>query len=523
MNNDKDVLEEMKKDENGKDGITVGVDMNSQSEMTDKVVKKKKHKIIIPIVVVLAIIIGLILFLTNSSTRRKIAMKRGEHYLAELEYAEAVAQYQVALDIDEKRGDESDDVNEKLEYIISVAEERMTEELYSDAVEILTPITMVTSSDEDVEETVLYATELKSKSEIYVRAYELLKLADEAFEAGEYEKAVELYDQVAELLNDDTLIQPRRSLAWLYKKLIELWLAKDYDQMFKYLDSNEFKPVVDYMDKANPQHVICMDQDYDLYIVLSDGTLYVRDGDFSGNETMTGTAVISCVNCYAVYSGDWKNNIPCGNGTVTIGKKRNRGVGYSVNDVEYSGAFADGIADGGMKYTDDNIKDIPFTVAESNLEVFKIDEKNRIWVTDMIGEYYYVAGEEKSKVDNYIFGVPGFGGTEDLFVINQRQFDDEPPVITYDTFVGDTGFDYKNDVQAEDAIDGIINVKCDRNYDKDRKKITYSFSATDREGNSAYLTIVENVTIEWVEINDAWGCGAEPRERYRVESIKEGE
>ena len=491
----------------------------NNTDSADNVLQKKKGKMPVVIVgIALAIVLILVLVLTSAPVRRKIAMGLGERYLSELKYEQALAQYQAALDIDAKRGDSSEDINDKLKEVVAAAEEKIEEELYVDAIDILEPVTNLSTADDQVVYTISYSWELKSEAEEVVRAYELLDEANKAFEAGEYEKAIDLYDQVVKILNDEDIVQPRRNLAAAYKELIELWNAKDYDSLMTFMDYR-MDAVIDQLQVENPQHVICRNGDKDLFVVLDQDVIYIKEGKDTPDESGKATALISCVNCNAIYTGDWKDGIPDGDGEVVIGLKRNNSS--ISNGVKYSGNFSGGIAAGGMKYSDNELTDIPFNVSQGKLQIFKVDDKDRLWVADKVGDNYYIYRKLKSWIDEKVVGVPGFGGVEESFAIEQRRFDDKPPVFIYDTFVGDTGFDYSKDVRAEDDVDGVVSVKCDKNYDKNKGKITYSFTATDNEGNTAYLKIVEKVTTYWEDVFDDWGCGMELRERYTVESIKE--
>lgn len=449
--------------------------------------KKKKNKFpIIIAIAVIAAVLGSVLYFTSDGVKRRKAMEEGDRFLSGMQYEQALAQYQAALNIDAKREERSDDVNERIKGIISTAEDFIADENYDDAIKTLVPVLALSSSDTGVKGTIQQAENLTKKANDRIEGKNLLAQADKAFEEGRYGEAVEIYGQVVEVLGDENIVKPRRGLSVSYQKLVELWLAEDYEGVAKHIDSKYFQNAIDYMETENPQFVI-IDDNNKLKIEMRGDTIYVLGGNIVDLAEGTGMAVISTLNCYAIYSGEWKESVPHGKGEVVLWNKRDS----IQSGTGLKSTFNDGIANGTVLYSSAVLDSIPLEVNNGSVKIVKKDEKDRFWVTESVNDHYFIISN-KDILSTYICGVPGYGGAEDLLLVNEKVIDTEPPVFECSTYVGDTEFDVSRDIKAHDNVDGYVKVHCTKEVDEYREIITYNLSASDEEGNTSTMKVYEH-------------------------------
>ena len=459
--------------------------------LTNETNTTKKKKNLIPIIIavaVIAAILGAVLYFTSDGVKRNKAMEEGDRYLSGLQYEQALAQYQVALNIDAKRQERSDDVNQRIQGLISTAEDFIGAEDYEGAIKTVAPILLLSSSDSGIKETIQKAEEITKNANNKLEGNNLLEQADLAFEEGRYKEAEELYDQVILELEDETIVTPKRELSINYQKLIELWEAGDYTGVAKYVDSNEADDIIKYMDTENPQYIKCKDN---LIVSMKDDMIYVMGGELT-QEKAEGKelVVISGINCYAIYSGIMKDNIPDGEGEVAIWDKNVKELDITGGTV-FKGDFSTGLADGVMLYSNKDYKDIPINMNKGQINIVKTDEQGRLWITDIdTEEHFFFVNNDSKWMDDYQAGVPGYGGNEKSFVIFDGIIDREPPTFSYSVKVGDRRFN-PSDIHARDNIDSNVDITYKKTTTGEwwDGVDTYVFTATDDEGNTAKLTV----------------------------------
>ena len=462
--------------------------VSSVSEESKDTKKKKNPLPFIVAGVVILAILGVVLYITSDGVRRRQAMEEGDKYLSAVQYEQALASYQAVLDIDMKRQVLSPDVVERVGGIIGEAEELVGNGEYEKAIDLIDKVLVLSSGNSDIQQLRARAEEIKHSAEGTIKGKDYLEQAKQAFLEGRYQEAVELYDLALEALGADAIVEPERTLADRYRKLIELWEAADYKGVAEYVDSTEFDAVIDYMQIENPQYVICKDN---LIITLKDNNLFVTGGDLTkdvsdGQEK----AVIVTANKYTLFSGQMKQRVPEGEGEFIIW---NKGTDIS-SGAGLKGEMTNGILNGVVYYSNSTYNNIPINISEGKLGIVKTDDHNHFWLsdTDEEGRFYYI-NEDNFWVDEYVSGTPGYGGTDDIFDLMDRILDTIPPVFTCSAHVNDERFS-TSQVKATDNIDGDITSKISvskrQTGDSWWGTTIYTFTVSDEDGNTAKMTVV---------------------------------
>lgn len=473
-----------------------------------------------------AIVVATVVYVNSPNYKAYQALELGERYLEEMDYERAVVKFIEALELAPRDQEIAAAIYGHLNDLLILAQDYGESNDYGTEREIAALVLRFDSKNSQGDE--LLADSLSKDQngrELFDRANALIRDADkrelidqgnQAFENGDYEDAREKYEQAVEKGATEDEVSPELPLCRAYLDLLDLCGQGDWQGVADYIDSVKFDPIADYMDVANPQYAsryvnILITRKDDCYIVITED--WTADGT-SGY----GTAVISSANTYAIYEGEWKDSVPNGYGILRIWYKN-----QTMEDcIQYSGSFEDGLLNGEADLNvlvDGNAVNLDITVSSGSVQVFTTDEEGRVWLRDAVDDstntYIVIvdnAKENNGAIADYIAGVPGYGGSDDIISVYYLIFDTEPPVLKC-SLKRNTWYNTSWEVQipigygitASDNVDGDITDRITYTSTKEQTdwqkqygysyndweyRLTVVYSAKDTFGNVATLTVL---------------------------------
>lgn len=473
----------------------------TQEQVQADMARGKKKNVLIWIIaavvaVAAAIVIGVLVYINSPSYKAGRALAAAERYLDEMDYEQAVLQFQLALELDPDNEELAAAINGHLQEFLQMAES------YGEAGDYNMERRMASY-------VLLFQEENEQAEALIARAgvQELLEQARKEFDAGNYEGAKEKYTEALNGGAGEDEVNPYLPLCDAYRKLLALCEAGDWTGVAGYIDSGEFDVIAGWMGTMNPQFAAG-----NVQIVMGekDGSYYVITGDLNKeNGAGYGTGVVSSANTYAIYSGSWADYVPEGEGTLRVWYK-NEDM-YAGN--YYTGSFAGGVLDGSATLNtpvNGNATDLGIAVSAGRVSVFKTDEEGNVWLLDSTDAGAYVVEgvtEEAGTVGGYSAGVPGFGGSDARLSVTYMLFDSEPPVLSCSLTVGrwyelswtSTNVPIGRGITAVDNVDGDITDRITNTSNRVKNSwgekadwafgLVVEYSATDAAGNTGTLTV----------------------------------
>lgn len=474
---------------------------------------RNEFYILIPVVVILLAFGTVMGYQMTPGQRAARVFAAGEKYLNDLNYSQAYAQFAKALAIDPNNEEVAKAVNSHLNELIETAEGVKTrEECETTLVQIESALGYADSFDSDV---VNVIREERVGVENHIEILDTVDRAEELFAEGKYKEAIDQYEEAEKKGATKEELSTNYELSSIYLKLVSLCNEGKWEEVANFIDSNDFSTVIKNIDDNT---VIYIGESTNVIVGRSGNDIYVLNGKLD-KEKSDGESigVISGDNSYALYSGEWKELKPNGEGTLEIWNKRDK-IGDAIR---IEGTFADGLLYGDAFYTGGNIEKTVITAQSGNLKITGIDSEGNVQIDGDNGGYIISGIPTKNgEIDGYLIGVPGFGGSEHKIEVGM--LDNEPPVFkcglstsgwkTYTAFDGTTHkyadgkyYNVSNiigyNITATDNMDGDITSKIETSVSKGTHKddvgwgvkdypLTVKYTVTDSVGNTSTMTVL---------------------------------
>lgn len=489
--------------------------MRRSEEEQEKVSKKKL--VITTLGIALGVLIGVmigIFFYNAPGQKANRYLDIGEKYLGELNYVDAVIQFQNAYDIDPYNTELVSAIDEHLKKMIEMAEEAGARGDFETELSILESVSAFSTERSPISDTLATVQKNIEISEKRAHISKLIEEADEDYDSGDYKDAEGKYEQAVDEGADNENVSPRLGLSKAFQKLIALCKDSDWEGIAHYVDNADFNDIITTLSNENPIFVIA---DKGLIIGSNTEGIYVINGDLE-ESVSNGNAVgvISAANTYSVYDGEWKGYKPDGSGKLTIWNKNEGIASASI----FKGNMSDGVFSGDVTADSGEVKSARLDVKSGNVTVEEVDDNQNAWLSRDGGNRGIIAIDIKENggvLEDFKNGVPCFGGSDQKLELEAKMIDSTPPVLSsgfkpgqwYSGYNRTESYDDYPDIigykiSAIDDIDGDITERITHkakkhpaydemvggmNMDNWFYGLTVIYTVTDDAGNTATMTV----------------------------------
>lgn len=374
--------------------------------------KKKSLKWIVGVItmVMAAVVIGFVTYTQSPSYRAKQQLDLGEKYLEDMDYEQAIANFQLALEIEPDNADVATAIMAHMDDFYQQAR------VYGDQGEF--------AAEKNI------AVFMLSVDENSYQA--MIAEAEAAYGTGDIKTAKDAYEKAKKAGAKAEDADPGIELCDAVLKLLELCEAGNFSGVVDFINTADFEPVKNML--AEGKQISCSGE-IPIIIGLNEGSYYVACGDIEGGILNgNGTAMISSINTNSIYEGSFSENKPEGSGKLSIW---NKNESISVASV-YEGVFEEGILNGKANYVA-QMYDTPITPIEGwKEEIIITAVQGKIKVGDYWGDlelsndefadmpledryvFYCLEYEEEENgfIYNYVAGVPGYGGSDKVIIVH---------------------------------------------------------------------------------------------------------
>jgi len=484
--------------------------------------KKIKTRGIIRIIAAILIVAGVssVMYVNSDAHKANQQIKLALKYIDELEYEQAVAAFQKALELDPN--------NEKIQSIVSqyihtfyqIAQEYGSEGNYSDQLRLAI---CVLELDKDYLDAKILKAEAQDQTGDTEGAIQTCK--DVLKDHPEEERIMRIY--VPMVFRPIRIIPERKGgfaldYEEVLKKLFELCKGENWEEIIQLMESDAFVNMAAGL--TDDEEIALEDEEKYVAVRKRNGESYVYVGAYNEEiycgepvSILNGTGVFVGKSTYTVYTGEWSGKMPSGIGTMAIWEKSES---YDSAMVYFDSYFLYGLGEGKIQFKTEFMGEEVDTyfLAEnifayesdgmlidqiSNVKVYGTDANGGLWLNEETTENGCVpvaayVNEDNGKIADFVFGVPFFGGSEKILDVSLS--DVEPPVISCSKNMGvwySGKPDYISGITAQDNMDGDITdrIQIDKSELDEGQWWTTGdvvYTVVDSAGNETKLTIWYN-------------------------------